>query len=41
MGKLLERYNEQFTAMESLVSMINSQKSSLKSTFDAMLNQSK
>ena len=41
MSKLLDRYNEQFSAMESLVNMINSQKSSLKSTFDAMLNQSK
>lgn len=41
MSKLLERYNQQFTAMESLVSSINSQKSGLKSTFDAMLNQSK
>jgi flagellar hook-associated protein 2 len=40
MSKLLERYNQQFTAMESLVSQINSQKSGLKSTFDAMLNQS-
>ena len=41
MAQLLERYNQQFTAMESLISQINSQKSGLKSTFDAMLNQSK
>jgi flagellar hook-associated protein 2 len=40
MSKLLDRYNQQFTAMESLVSQINSQKSSLKSTFDAMTKSS-
>ncbi len=40
MSKLLARYNQQFSAMESLVSQINSQKSSLKSTFDAMTKSS-
>ncbi len=40
MRQLLERYNQQFTAMESLISQINSQKTGLKSTFDAMLNAS-
>ncbi len=41
MSKLLERYNQQFSAMESLVSQINSQKTGLKNSFDAMMNQSK
>lgn len=41
MSKLLTRYNQQFSAMESLVGQINSQKSSLKSTFDGMAAQAK
>jgi flagellar capping protein FliD len=38
MDELLARYTKQFSAMESLVGNINSQKSSLKSTFDGMMS---
>lgn len=38
MSRLLDRYNTQFTAMETLINQINSTKSSLKSTFDSMLS---
>jgi flagellar hook-associated protein 2 len=37
MDSLLTRYQKQFAAMESLVGSVNSQKTSLKSTFDAMM----
>ena len=37
MDKLLERYNKQFAAMESLLSQTNSLKTSLKSSFDGMM----
>lgn len=38
MDSLLIRYQKQFAAMDSLVGSVNSQKSSLKSTFDAMMS---
>jgi flagellar capping protein FliD len=38
MDELLARYTKQFSAMESLVGSINSQKTSLKSTFDGMMS---
>ncbi|MEY3721619.1 MAG: hypothetical protein RL618_2138, partial [Pseudomonadota bacterium] len=34
---LLQRYTKQFSAMDSLVGSINSQKTSLKSTFEGMM----
>lgn len=37
MDSLLVRYQKQFAAMDSMVGSVNSQKSSLKSTFDAMM----
>ena len=37
METLLERYNRQFAAMESLVGSVNAQKTSLKSTFEGMM----
>ena len=37
MDSLLARYQKQFAAMDSLVGSINSQKTSLKSTFDGMM----
>ena len=37
MTSLLSRYTKQFAAMDSLVGSVNSQKSSLKSTFDGMM----
>jgi flagellar hook-associated protein 2 len=37
MDSLLTRYQKQFAAMESMVGSVNSQKTSLKSTFDAMM----
>jgi flagellar hook-associated protein 2 len=37
MQAVLERYTKQFAAMESLVGNINSQKASLKSSFDGMM----
>jgi flagellar hook-associated protein 2 len=37
MDSLLARYQKQFAAMDSLVGSVNSQKSSLKSTFDGMM----
>lgn len=37
MDSLLARYQKQFTSMNSLVGSINSQKTSLKSTFDGMM----
>jgi flagellar hook-associated protein 2 len=37
MDALLARYQKQFTAMNSLVGSVNSQKTSLKSTFDGMM----
>jgi flagellar hook-associated protein 2 len=37
MQAVLERYTKQFSAMESLVGNINSQKASLKSSFDGMM----
>ncbi len=38
MESLLERYTLQFAMMDSLVGSVNSQKSSLKSTFDGMMS---
>ena len=38
MDALLKRYNTQFAAMQSLVGQVNSQKTSLKSTFDGMMS---
>ena len=38
MDDLLARYTKQFSVMESLVGSINSQKTSLKSTFDGMMS---
>ena len=38
MDELLARYTKQFSAMESLVGGINSQKASLKSTFEGMMS---
>jgi flagellar hook-associated protein 2 len=37
MTTLLARYNKQFASMQSLVGSVNSQKTSLKSTFDGMM----
>ena len=37
MDSLLARYQKQFAAMDNLVGSINSQKTSLKSTFDGMM----
>jgi flagellar hook-associated protein 2 len=37
MTALLSRYTKQFAAMDSLVGSVNSQKASLKSTFDGMM----
>lgn len=37
MQTLLDRYTKQFAAMQSLVGSVNSQKTSLKSTFDGMM----
>lgn len=37
MDSLLARYQKQFAAMDSLVGNVNSQKTSLKSTFDGMM----
>jgi flagellar hook-associated protein 2 len=37
MDALLQRYTKQFSSMDSLVGQINSQKTSLKSTFDGMM----
>jgi len=37
MDALLIRYQKQFTSMDSLVGKVNSQKTSLKSTFDGMM----
>jgi flagellar hook-associated protein 2 len=39
MDRLLERYQKQFAAMNSLVGSVNSQKTSLKSTFEGMMAQ--
>lgn len=38
MDALLVRYQKQFSAMDSIVGSINSQKTSLKSTFDGMMS---
>ena len=38
MDDMLARYTKQFSAMESLVGSINSQKTSLKNTFDGMMS---
>jgi len=38
MTALLDRYTKQFAAMDSLVGSVNSQKTSLKSTFDGMMS---
>jgi flagellar capping protein FliD len=38
MDEMLSRYTKQFSAMESLVGSINSQKTSLKNTFDGMMS---
>ena len=38
MDSLLVRYQKQFAAMDSMVGSVNSQKTSLKSTFDAMMS---
>jgi flagellar hook-associated protein 2 len=37
MDALLARYQKQFAAMDSMVGSVNSQKTSLKSTFDGMM----
>jgi flagellar capping protein FliD len=37
MDALLARYQKQFASMDSLVGSVNSQKTSLKSTFDGMM----
>ena len=37
MDALLARYQKQFAAMDSLVGSVNSQKTSLKSTFEGMM----
>jgi flagellar hook-associated protein 2 len=37
MDALLARYQKQFAAMDSLVGSVNSQKTSLKATFDGMM----
>jgi flagellar capping protein FliD len=38
MKALLDRYTQQFAAMESLVGSINSQKAGLKTSFDGMMS---
>lgn len=38
MSAMLVRYNKQFASMESLVGSVNTQKTSLKSTFDGMMS---
>ncbi|BDU57523.1 flagellar hook-associated protein 2 [Limnohabitans sp. MORI2] len=38
MTTLLARYNKQFASMESIVGSVNSQKTSLKSSFDGMMS---
>jgi flagellar capping protein FliD len=38
MQNLLTRYNKQFASMQSFVGDANSQKTSLKSTFDGMMS---
>jgi flagellar hook-associated protein 2 len=38
MTSLLARYNKQFSSMESIVGGVNSQKTSLKSTFEGMMS---
>jgi flagellar capping protein FliD len=35
---MLARYNKQFASMESIVGSVNSQKTSLKSSFDGMMS---
>jgi flagellar hook-associated protein 2 len=37
MDSLLARYTKQFAAMDSLVGQVNSQKTSLKSSFEGMM----
>ena len=37
MDSLLSRYQKQFASMDSLVGNVNSQKTSLKSTFEGMM----
>jgi flagellar hook-associated protein 2 len=37
MDALLLRYQKQFSAMDSLVGSVNTQKTSLKTTFDGMM----
>ena len=37
MDTLLKRYQKQFASMDSLVGNVNSQKTSLKSTFEGMM----
>ena len=37
MDTLLTRYQKQFASMDSMVGSVNSQKTSLKSTFDGMM----
>jgi len=37
MDTLLARYQKQFASMDSMVGSVNSQKTSLKSTFDGMM----
>jgi flagellar capping protein FliD len=37
MDALLARYQKQFASMDSLVGSVNSQKTSLKSTFEGMM----
>lgn len=37
MDSLLKRYQKQFAAMDSMVGSVNSQKTSLKSSFDGMM----
>jgi flagellar hook-associated protein 2 len=37
MDTLLKRYQKQFAAMDSFVGSVNSQKSSLKSSFEGMM----
>jgi len=37
MDALLARYQKQFASMDSLVGSVNSQKTSLKATFDGMM----
>jgi flagellar capping protein FliD len=37
MSALLTRYTKQFATMDNMVGKVNSQKTSLKSTFDGMM----